>query len=668
MSKTGIGFYVPALIVLALCTGGLAAQEADGISVEVTADRVEEDELNSAAHTTIITAEDIAASGKTSLADVLEDVAGVQFRSVAGPEQAQINMRGFGENSFGRVLVLLDGKRLNRMDMQGIQWLSVPLQSVDRIEVVRGGNSVLYGNSAVGGVINIITRGPVREKEFSSTVLFGGHISKIYGWSQINQQQIRAGLGTDGYDLDVNFEHQSTDGYRERTAFETMGVSIGFEGRPADLLTASIGTTYNQTAFQLPGGLTLSDFENAPETAVNQEDQADEYLFSLEGGVEWLPTADISVFIDGLYEYQWKAFDWATYVSFSDTAYHTGQINPKLVIDMPYAKVPLKIVSGADIYLSLLDKADYMEKGRENLNYTYTSSLSAFGGYVDVSAEAADDLWISGGGRYDTALITAVKDADGLDEKDWHHALVFDGALTYKPGPRGKVYLKGGTIFRYPFTDEQTIFTSGSFNKDLDPESGWNIEIGGKFSPRGPLTAGASIYFLSMKDEIAYYDPDGWLGPLEGYNTNLDETMRIGGDLEAAYAPFRQFETGFSYSYVWAVFSNGTNEGNMIPLVPAHTVRGSAKVLPVKGLEIEPVFSFVSEAYQGGDNANTADKVEAYWLADLVVRYRLPAVEELWIVLRAENLLDAAYAPVIYWDSYYPAPGRSLTLSATYTY
>ncbi len=67
-------------------------------------------------------------------------------------------MRGFGDASVTRVLVLVDGRRVNRPDLAGTNWLQVPVEDVERVEVVRGPASVLYGDHAVGGVINIITK------------------------------------------------------------------------------------------------------------------------------------------------------------------------------------------------------------------------------------------------------------------------------------------------------------------------------------------------------------------------------------------------------------------------------------------------------------------------------------------------------------------------------
>ena len=361
----------------------------------------------------------------------------------------------------------------------------------------------------------------------------------------------------------------------------------------------------------------------------------------------------------------------SSWSSFSDTVYHSGQINPRLVLDLPYGFLPVKVVAGGDVYLSALEKADYSDKGRdtEDLSYTYNTSLDSFGGYADFSISPTDELGISAGARYDTARVKAEKKAADLDETVWHRALVYNGALRYNPSAESKVYLKGGTIFRYPFIDEQSsltgFFGAEELYTDIKPETGWEIEAGGSIFTGKAFSSSASVYLLLIEDEIAY-NPD------EGRSTNLDDTRRLGGDIELSLNPVKQVGADISYSYVQAAFASGDNEGNTIPLVPAHTVRGSLRLMPFQSLNIEPAFSFVSEAYQGGDNENSEELVDSYWLADLVIRYQLPVEYDLRIVLRCENLLDEVYAPYVYWDkyshAYYPAAGRSLTLGVTYSY
>ena len=130
------------------------------INLVVTASRRESNILSSPAFTSVITSTEIAESGSSNLVELLSRQAGLNFSSYSNEAQAQVSLRGFGENSFGRVLVLVDGRRLNNPDMQGLNWLAIPLESIERIEILHGPGSVLYGNNAIGGVINIITKTP----------------------------------------------------------------------------------------------------------------------------------------------------------------------------------------------------------------------------------------------------------------------------------------------------------------------------------------------------------------------------------------------------------------------------------------------------------------------------------------------------------------------------
>ncbi|MGL4986571.1 MAG: Plug domain-containing protein, partial [Treponemataceae bacterium] len=102
--------------------------------------------MENPAYVTVITAEQIEASGKTSIVEVISSLSSVQVSSFASAADAQVSMRGFVDNPFGRVLVLIDGIRQNNIDMKGINWLTIPLSSIKRIEIIDGANTALYGN------------------------------------------------------------------------------------------------------------------------------------------------------------------------------------------------------------------------------------------------------------------------------------------------------------------------------------------------------------------------------------------------------------------------------------------------------------------------------------------------------------------------------------------
>jgi len=145
--------------------------------VVVTATRDTQEIRKAQANVSVITADEIEKSGATTVVEVLDKLESIQFRTYSGnSSQSQIDMRGFGgDNPFGKTLILIDGRRLNRTDMASINWLQMPINTIEKIEVVRGSGSVLYGDAAIGGVINIITKKGKGEPKFNASVLAGSY-------------------------------------------------------------------------------------------------------------------------------------------------------------------------------------------------------------------------------------------------------------------------------------------------------------------------------------------------------------------------------------------------------------------------------------------------------------------------------------------------------------
>ena len=89
-------------------------------------------------------------------------------------------MRGFGENSQLRVAVIVDGVRYNRIDMDSIPWLQIPMDNIASVEVMRGANSARYGNNAVAGVINVKTRDISKTDTLAVGGFYGSYLSLIH--------------------------------------------------------------------------------------------------------------------------------------------------------------------------------------------------------------------------------------------------------------------------------------------------------------------------------------------------------------------------------------------------------------------------------------------------------------------------------------------------------
>jgi len=155
--------------ILSMTASGLAFAEDQNLEpMVVSALRLETASKNLPARIQVIDETDIEKSGTTDLVGLLRKEANLQVRSTSGNSaRSTVSMGGFGEGGQLRTLVLLDGHRLNAIDMSAINWYSIPLAVVESIEVIRGGQSGTYGNHAVGGIIKINTKLPKIEPTVS---------------------------------------------------------------------------------------------------------------------------------------------------------------------------------------------------------------------------------------------------------------------------------------------------------------------------------------------------------------------------------------------------------------------------------------------------------------------------------------------------------------------
>lgn len=166
---------------------------------------------------TIVTAKDIEQQNIQFADEALKQVPGTASRRSKGWADtiAQVNLRGFPGAS--RTLVLFDGQRLNSGSSQTVRWAAVPVEEIERIEVVRGPFSPLYGGNAMGGVINIITKTPQKLEALAKM-----------GYGTYNSRSLYLGAGHrlwDKVSVKLSWTYQITDGYRNQ--FVTRTASPG---------------------------------------------------------------------------------------------------------------------------------------------------------------------------------------------------------------------------------------------------------------------------------------------------------------------------------------------------------------------------------------------------------------------------------------------------------
>jgi outer membrane cobalamin receptor len=212
------------MLLFAGTAGPAGAQQADVKlnEVVVTATKTEKDPKDVTQSVTVITAEEIRKSGATNAGEAVRGVVGVTLKD-NGPRGANntVNVRGA---NYSQVLVLLDGARLNSSQNGGfdLAMLPVSIDDIERIEIVRGPGSPLYGADAVGGVVNIITKKPA-----GPVSVIGGAIGS-HGYDSL--QLSNSGRQGSGY-YSVTGTRETSDGYRQNSDLDQWIVNgkVGFD-------------------------------------------------------------------------------------------------------------------------------------------------------------------------------------------------------------------------------------------------------------------------------------------------------------------------------------------------------------------------------------------------------------------------------------------------------
>ena len=136
-----------------LCITPVFGQEMDLGPIVVTGGRMEQTAGSYGGNVTVLGQKEIASSGAGNAAELLESAASISMTRKGTSRSAIVDIRGFGDTSDRNVLILLNGRKLNNVDNLAVDLSMIPLESIDRLEVIRGAGSVLYGDNAVGGVV-----------------------------------------------------------------------------------------------------------------------------------------------------------------------------------------------------------------------------------------------------------------------------------------------------------------------------------------------------------------------------------------------------------------------------------------------------------------------------------------------------------------------------------
>jgi len=632
--------------------------------IVVTASRNSREASQMPANVTVVTDKEIEKAGYENVVEALQEAGGISFRSSSGnPSQAEISMRGFGENAHGRVLVLLDGQKLNRPDMAGINWLQIPLSNVERIEVVRGSDSTLYGDHAVAGVVNIVTHKGTKDTEISV------HGSGGSFGENTERAEISGSSGKLSYSM--NTERQSTDGYRDRSAFSAWGAGGSVSYDLNETLSALLQLSCNRADYEMPDYLTKEQMLQNPRQSTNPDDSARNDIYNANLGLTAVFGDNNKAAVNFLYGRKNNSFDWTTtyWNSIADTTIDTFGIMPNCVIESSILDRADRLLGGVDYCVDKMNVRRFADTSRETETSSADITKKTLGAYVQNELSLTKSLVIGTGGRVERATIGGSETAAGgslFDSDTTHDNSAVNVSMTYNFPERSKVFAKVSTIYRYPFVDEQVSYYGYAGDQiltNLDSETGIDVQLGTEIKLTDRVNVRMTLFQMNMRDEIAF-------NPTTYVNENLDSTRRRGVEAGVAWNPCSKFELNANYTYTAAEFTGGLNSGKDIPLVARHTAAANATFGLPCDLSFRLGARYVGTEYLGGDYANTCEQLSSYVLADVLLRYTPRAMKGIEAFVAVDNVFDKQYASVGYWSgteaAYYPSAGRAFRVGVSY--
>lgn len=586
----------------------------------------------------VITAAQIKASGASSVNEAIMKLLGVPGRlDTAGGGNYSLDLRGFGGTADRNQVVIVDGRRLKEDELSASNLSVVPIEMVERIEVLRGAGTVQYGEGASGGVIVVTTRSGQ-----GSAASNAGQIGVAAGSFGLREARAAAQLVSGGFAVDVAAKDSKSDGFRNNQASTSNNLASSVQWSNDWLRIGALsGRQLVQSGW--PGALTAAQFDaNAAQASstVNFGTSKSENtgVFAQATLGAWDLALDANTRT-------------RTVRNFSGSAYGG---------DIAALNTNVRARNASQWGTAQNDFAVGVDTGQ-------WSNLSTSAVLSDSQTSAlymTDDVTFT---PSQTRLSVGVR-SEMLNKKRSSSAVkpeerptAWNLGVSQLLAPDVTAYGRVGTSYRLPTADEFTFVVPGS---TLQMQTSRDWELGTRWV-QGANKLELRWYRNDLNNELGY-DPviansNSWNGV--GANVNFAPTRRQGLELEASQQMSPTLAVRANLAVREAKFIDGAYAGNDIALVPRQTVALGATWQPGAGHVVDAGVNWV--ASQSPTFSNLCS-IPAYTTVDMRYGYTVGALE--WAV-GVKNLADAKYYTLAYGctagvtTSIYPEAGRSVVAS-----
>ena len=619
----------------------------------VTATGFDDIQSNQIKNTTVVTAQDIHNKGYNTVEEILRRTPGVNF--VNNAFGYIVDVRGQGvQGAAKNVKVLVDGSPLNILDMSHaiLPLNSVPVEDIEKIEIINGGGTVLYGSGTAGGVINIITKKtqeePVKNKVYYQNSSF---------------ETNKFGFGTsikftDNFLLDLAYENVNGNGYRRGDKRDGENLRGGFTYNITDNQTLRFRATKYKEESKETGGITKVQLDRDRKAPGSEKTDSNLNRTEYTLNYEIKPINNLTFSLLGYNQKTIRDYDIATPMRgmilktdgfFKDTK---NGIDLKGKYDYSLGN----IIFGYEYIKNKSNRHSYSIMSKTDIDLK-KDTHSAF---IQGKHSFTDKLDGILGYRYEHADYNIYRNdrTNTIDKKTKKNNSAYEVGLNFKYSDTGNVYAKYERGYRSPSPTEMADKSpiQGYTLNNLKSEKYDTYEIGIK-DMIGPSFVSLTGFYTKKNDEI--------LINMVGHGVswtykNLQETERKGVELFAEQY-FGSFRVNESVSYVDAKISKGTDKNKKIPYVSKTKATLGANYEILKGLNLTADLNYFSNSVD--DNY---EKIKGYSTTDLGVNYAHRT--GLGVQAGVKNVFDKKYYKYKNGNSYIPEAERTYYVGVSYNF
>ena len=605
--------------------------------------------------TYIITKDDIQGFTGDSVVDLITKFPGVKKQfDIYGTGfgvGARVDIRGFADTARDNTAILINGQKLTLADMSLVDLSIIPIDSIKRIEITKGNNSVLYGNNSTAGTVNIITDILPDEEDSIFTKFTVGSFGKFEG-------AFSGTKSSENFTISGNTNFISSNGFRRNNALSQRNGNIELKGINGDYSFNLNILSHNQF-LELPGTRSVTTLRSDPRGTGTPVQFNQRNGYKAFYGLSYVIDSASELIFDGVYSFDKSQ---ANMGEFSDTEIYNVQLSPRYLLNHKLKGMKLDTILGADLIwanyysdrmqtdgaqyytkIKMTDKtlAVYLNSNIE-LNYKNYFSVGAryHGNWLDASNSVTTGAYY--GGTYSD------KDSETFSTPQYAYHLGY----SFKPNNTNEFTTKVGRSFRYPNLDERIGRNATSFT--LGPQKSYDIEFGHRFNT-SDLTIETSLFYMRLRAEISTTDNSF-------YNRNLDPTERFGIENSISYKINNDFDVQNNLALTQAKFRGGSRNGHDLPGVPELVNSVDLNYSPLENLSTYFNFYYQSSSRPMNDFSNYQIVQKGYHTLNIGFKTSFKGFDA---TLALNNLQDKIYynyavgsgSGVYHSVSYYPLPG-----------